>query len=57
MERSSGINPADVNTQVWLAQGYQNSGNKTKAIEAYRRALGVDPANADAKKGLASLSG
>ncbi len=57
LERSAGINPADVNTQVWLAQGYQNNGNKTKAIEAYRRALGVDPTNSDAKKGLASLGG
>ena len=57
LERSSGINASDVNTQVWLAQGYQNMGNKAKAIETYRRALALDPANADAKKGLASLGG
>ncbi len=56
LERALAINDRDVSTLVWLAQGYQNSGNKAKAIETYRRVLALDPSNADANKGLKSLS-
>jgi tetratricopeptide (TPR) repeat protein len=56
LERAVALNDKDVSTLVWLAQGYQNAGNKTKAIETYRRVLQLDPGNADAKKGIQSLS-
>jgi tetratricopeptide (TPR) repeat protein len=55
LERSASINDKDVATLVWLAQGYQNSGNKGKAIETYRRVLLVQPDNADARNGLRVL--
>ncbi len=57
LERSVEINPKDILTLVWLAQGYQNAGNRGKAIEYYRRTLEIDPGNAEAKKGIAALSG
>lgn len=56
LERAAALNDKDVSTLVWLAQGYQNAGNKTKAIETYRRVLQLDPGNAEAKKGIQSLS-
>ena len=31
------INDQDVQAWVWLAQGYQNSGNRAKALESYRQ--------------------
>lgn len=55
LERSAAINPGDVHTLVWLGQGYQNSGNRTKAIEVYRKVLQLDPGNVDAKNGLKGL--
>jgi tetratricopeptide (TPR) repeat protein len=53
--RSVSLNDKDVHTLVWLAQGYQNSGNKGKAIEAYHKVLELDPANPDARNGLKAL--
>jgi tetratricopeptide (TPR) repeat protein len=55
LERSASLNDKDVHTLVWLGQGYQNSGNKGKAIETYRRVLAIEPNNADAKNGLKVL--
>ena len=55
LERSASINDKDVHTLVWLGQGYQNSGNKGKAIEAYRRVLALEPDNPDARNGLKVL--
>ncbi len=55
LERSASLNDKDVHTLVWLGQGYQNSGNKGKAIEAYRRVLALEPENADARNGLKVL--
>ena len=57
LEQSAGINPKDVGTLVWLAQGYQNSGNRGKAAENYRKVLLLDPGNADARNGLKILEG
>lgn len=55
LERSASLNDKDVHTLVWLGQGYQNSGNKGKATETYRRVLAIEPNNADAKNGLKVL--
>jgi tetratricopeptide (TPR) repeat protein len=57
LEQSLAINGRDAATLLWLAQAYQNSGNRAKAIEYYRRLLEVDPGNKDAKSGLKSLEG
>jgi tetratricopeptide (TPR) repeat protein len=57
LEQSAAINPKDVGTLIWLAQAYQNSGNRPKAAENYRRVLAQDPANADARNGLKTLEG
>jgi tetratricopeptide (TPR) repeat protein len=57
LERSVEINPKDVQSLVWLAQGLQNSGNRARALEFYRKALELDPGNADAKKGVETLTG
>jgi tetratricopeptide (TPR) repeat protein len=55
LERSATVNDKDTHTLVWLAQGYQNAGNKAKAIENYRKVLALEPGNAEALKGLKSL--
>lgn len=56
LERAVAINDQDIQAWVWLAQGYQNSGNRTKATESYKRALAIDPKQPDAVKGLEILS-
>jgi len=45
----------DLQSWVWLGQAYQNSGNREKACEAYRKALEIDPNQPDAKRGRATL--
>jgi tetratricopeptide (TPR) repeat protein len=55
LEQSVSINPRDAGTLLWLAQGYQNSGNRGRAAENYRRVLQSDPGNADARNGLKIL--
>jgi tetratricopeptide (TPR) repeat protein len=55
LERSASVNDTDVQTLVWLGQGYQNSGNRGKATEIYRRVLAIEPNNAAAKNGLKVL--
>jgi tetratricopeptide (TPR) repeat protein len=57
LEHAAALNPKDVQTLVWLAQGYQNSGNRAKALEYYNQALALDPAQPDALKGRKSLTG
>lgn len=42
-------------TWVWIGQGYQNSGNRTKALEAYNRALQINANDAVALKSKQSL--
>ena len=56
LERAVAINDQDIQAWVWLAQGYQNSGNRTKATESYKRALAIDPKQPDAVKGLEILN-
>ena len=57
LDSSVRIDPKQPQSWTWLGQGYQNSGQKEKAIEAYRKALALDPNQTDAKKGLAQLGG
>jgi superkiller protein 3 len=57
LERSVVLDPQYVQAWVWLGQGYQNSGNRDKAIDAYKRALALDPNQAEASKGVKVLSG
>jgi tetratricopeptide (TPR) repeat protein len=56
LEKSKDIDPSQVQTWVWLGQAYQNSGQKAKAIEAYRKALELDPKQPDARNGLKQLT-
>jgi len=55
-ERAVALNDKDWQAWLWLAQGYQNAGRSAKAIEAYRKVLTLDPRNAEALKGLQTLS-
>lgn len=57
LERSIELNESDVQSWVWLAQGYQNAGNRSKALDGYERALQLDPRQPDALKGKQTLSG
>ncbi|HVP15237.1 MAG TPA: tetratricopeptide repeat protein [Terriglobales bacterium] len=57
LEQSLAINGRDPASLLWLAQASQNSGNRAKATEYYRRLLEVDPNNKDARSGLKSLEG
>ena len=56
LDHATQLNAKDVQAWVWLGQGYQNSGNRTRAMECYRKALEIDPKQADALKGVQSLS-
>jgi tetratricopeptide (TPR) repeat protein len=56
LERAVALNDQDIQALVWLAQAYQNSGNRGRAAEYYKRALTLDPKQADALKGLEILN-
>jgi tetratricopeptide (TPR) repeat protein len=56
LEKSVALNDRNVQAWVWLGQGYQNAGNRNRALAAYDRALQIDPNQADALKGKKSLS-
>jgi predicted TPR repeat methyltransferase len=51
------ISDQDVQAWVWLGQGRQNAGDRSRAIECYRKVLVLDPNNRDADKGLKILQG
>jgi tetratricopeptide (TPR) repeat protein len=55
LEKSVLIDPTNKQSLIWLGQAYQNSGNKTKAIEYYDRVLQMDPNEPNASKGKAIL--
>jgi tetratricopeptide (TPR) repeat protein len=55
LEKSVAIDPTNKQSLIWLGQAYQNSGNKTKAIEYYDRVLQMDPNEPNASKGKAIL--
>ncbi|MGH7741400.1 MAG: tetratricopeptide repeat protein, partial [Candidatus Eiseniibacteriota bacterium] len=52
LERAAAINPKDIQTLVWLGQGYQNSQNRAKAMDNYQRVLAIDPKQPDALRGV-----
>jgi len=55
LERAVQRSDKDVQAWVWLGQGQQNSGNRQKALESYKKALELDAAQPDALKGIKSL--
>lgn len=55
LEKAAVADVGNVQVVVLLAQSYQNSGNRAKAAENYRKALSIQPGNADATKGLKLL--
>ena len=55
LEHAIQRNDKDVQAWVWLGQGYQNSGNRPRAVESYKKALELDASQPDALKGLKSL--
>jgi superkiller protein 3 len=55
LERAVQRSDKDTQAWVWLGQGQQNSGNRQRAIESYKRALDLDPKQPDALKGIKSL--
>ncbi|NOT35010.1 MAG: tetratricopeptide repeat protein [Candidatus Eisenbacteria bacterium] len=57
LERAAALDPQDKQSLVWLGQAYQNSGNRSKALETYRRVLAIDPAQPDALRGVKAVSG
>jgi len=56
LEKSVEIDPRQVQSWVWLGQAAQNAGQRERAIGAYRKALELDPKQADARKGLQQLT-
>ena len=56
LDRAVVINDQDLQAWIWLGQGYQNAGNRSKAMECYKRALQLDPKQPDALKGLEILN-
>ena len=56
LERAVVINDQDIQAWVWLGQGHQNAGNRTRATECYKRALQIDPKQPDAVKGLEMIN-
>ncbi len=55
LERSVAIDGRSIPSLIGLAQAHQNSGNRVKAAEYYRKALEVQPGQPDATKGLKTL--
>ena len=57
LEKSVAIDSTNVQSLVWLAQAYQNSGNREKAGLYYRKVLELKPGEPNATKGLKTLGG
>lgn len=54
LEKAVEINDTDLQAWIWLAQAYQNGGQRSKACDAYDHALSIDPNQAIALKGKKS---
>ncbi len=57
LERAVALTPQDAQAWLWLAQGSQNSGDRGRATDCYRRVLVLEPGNAEATRGLRTLAG
>ncbi len=55
LERSVAIDARNLQSLIWLGQAYQNSGNRAKAADFYRRVLEIQPGEPNATKGLKTL--
>ena len=55
LEHSVAIDPRNVQSMIWLAQAYQNSGNRVKAKEWYHKVLEIQPGEPNSVKGLKTL--
>jgi tetratricopeptide (TPR) repeat protein len=55
LEQAVAIDPRNVQSLIWLAQAYQNSGNRAKAIMYYGKVLEIQPGEPNATKGLKTL--
>ncbi len=55
LEHAVAIDPHSVQSLIWLAQAYQNSGNRAKAIEYYHKVLEIQPGEPNSTKGLKTL--
>ena len=55
LERSVAADSRNVQSLVWLAQAYQNSGNRVRAGEYYKKVLELQPGEINATKGLKTL--
>jgi len=56
LEKAAAIDPNNEQTLIWLGQAYQNSGNRAKAAEYYRKVLAIHPGEPNATKGLKMVS-
>ena len=57
LEQSVQCNDKDFQSWLWLGQSEQNSGNRAKAIDAYKKVLDLKPGQPEALKGLKTLQG
>lgn len=57
LEKSTSANPDDAVAHAMLGYAYQMDNQRDKAVAAYKRALQLDPGNADAQEGLQELQG
>jgi tetratricopeptide (TPR) repeat protein len=55
LEQAAAIDPHNEQTLIWLAQAYQNNGNRAKATEYYHKVLEIHPGEPNATKGLKTL--
>ncbi len=55
LSQSVAIDPRNVQSLIWLAQAYQNSGDRENAAKYYRKVLEVQPGEPNATKGLKTL--
>lgn len=55
LDNSIEADPLNVQSLVWLAQAYQNAGNRAKATEFYKKVLEIQPGEPNATKGLKTL--